>query len=359
MNAHTNGHRENGITPPVISSRACVVANSNSNGIIQQRTKRQHHPARTSKQQESKLPAACDIDQTTAAANATATSDATNINGGFSVKCDKCHKSFRNRKNLNYHINNVCQREAKYEGTFEISSATTLTNVTANIKQKPQYPTTSNDLQFYLTNVTANTKQKPQHPTTSNDLQLLQKQQAQQRVQNHAKGNRCIGMIISPPIKAGAKFVTPYGIVRVIRDCVPSGYVPRVITVEDRAEAKKVRGANERRGKNIQRRRAIASQNMGKRRKLWEQLYWNRGFWSIQQQYVVQQCVPRLQQPIEKTSKQQNVSSHDEECSGVWGPRNRNVKRGTIHESPFENPLFPKLSFSERIVECVLIPDTR
>ena len=48
-----------------------------------------------------------------------------------------------------------------------------------------------------------------------------------------------------------------------IHDCVPSGYIPHMSTVEDRAESKQVCGANQRRAKNIQRRRVIANQNMG------------------------------------------------------------------------------------------------
>ena len=96
MTDHTNSYCEHDITQPDVSSCAYVAANNNSNGILQHQTKQKYHPARISKHQQRKLPAASDIDQTTTTANDTATSDARNINGHFSINCNKCHKSFHN-----------------------------------------------------------------------------------------------------------------------------------------------------------------------------------------------------------------------------------------------------------------------
>ena len=42
-----------------------------------------------------------------------------------------------------------------------------------------------------------------------------------------------------------------------------------------------------------------------------------------------------------------------------WGTADYEKQQRTIHESPIEDPMYPRLSFSERIVECVSISDIR
>jgi len=242
--------------------------------------------------------------------------DTSNWESRKEVTCPRCQKKFSCQPNLNRHSeSSVCQRQHEYTQIYDTD---------------------------YI----------PPLESFAYDNQKIH-----QRL--------IIGHIMNAPIRPGSLFLTQYGTVKVVKDRVPNDWMPKIITREIRSKAVNLYRYWDRVDNNVKRKRDNMQDDNQLMRELWKRIYWKQDKYTVHPISLPVPLAPAAQtEELEEQSTGKRLEPRVD-LNGLklpsWckSPRKKRRKRNVLDKTLRDDPLDLPETYGDRVVECILVTDTR